>query len=159
MSEIDATDAGLPRRTVLKGAVLAGAAAPFLAACGSGDTSGTSPQPATTDETSRGSGPSSSSSGGSESVASTADVPEGGGVILEDPPIVITQPTPGDFKAFTNVCTHQGCIVNNVTDGTINCICHGSMYSIEDGSVVGGPAPAPLAEESITVKGDEISMA
>ena len=40
----------------------------------------------------------------------------------------------------------QGCPVDNVSDGTINCTCHGSQFSIEDGSVVGGP-PARSREE------------
>ena len=85
-------------------------------------------------------------------------MPVGGGVILAEQKLVITQPTKGDFKGFTAVCTHQGCLVDEVTD-TINCPCHGSMYSIEDGSVVGGPAPAPLAEEKLVVDGDSIDLA
>jgi Rieske Fe-S protein len=72
---------------------------------------------------------------------------------------VVTQPTSGQFKCFTAVCTHQGCIVSDVSDGTINCACHGSQYSIEDGSVVQGPATFPLSEEKITVTGDQISLA
>ncbi len=72
----------------------------------------------------------------------------GGGVILAEQKIVITQPTEGEFKAFTAVCTHQACIVAEVQE-TINCTCHQSKYSIEDGSVQGGPAPAPLEEVAI----------
>ena len=79
-------------------------------------------------------------------------------MILAEQKLVITQPTKGDFKGFTAVCTHQGCLVDEVTD-TINCPCHGSMYSIEDGSVVGGPAPASLAEEKLVVDGDSIDLA
>jgi len=91
-------------------------------------------------------------------IATTADVPVGGGTIFADEKIVLTQPTEGEFKAFTAVCTHQGCTVTTVKDSTINCPCHGSMYSIEDGSVVGGPAPAALAELKLTVDGDSISV-
>ena len=76
-------------------------------------------------------------------------------MILGDEQIVITQPTEGDFKAFTAVCTHQSCIVAEVQE-TINCTCHRSKYSIEDGSVQDGPAPSPLAEVAITVEGDKI---
>ena len=74
----------------------------------------------------------------------TSEVPVGGGVILDDADYVITQPTAGEFKAFSKICTHQRCPVGSVEDGTINCPCHGSKYSIEDGSVVNPPAPDPL---------------
>ena len=94
---------------------------------------------------------------GSE-LATTADVPVGGGVILREEKIVITQPTEGEFKAFTAVCTHQACLVAEVQE-TINCSCHNSKYSIEDGSVQSGPAPKPLAEIPVKVDGDKIVAA
>ena len=53
---------------------------------------------------------------------------------------MVTQPTRGRVQGFTAVCTHQGCLVSSVSDGTINCACHGSKYSIEDGDVESGPA-------------------
>jgi Rieske Fe-S protein len=43
-----------------------------------------------------------------------------------------------------------------VSNGTINCPCHGSKYSIKDGSVVRGPAPSPLAAIAIKVEGTSI---
>jgi Rieske Fe-S protein len=91
-------------------------------------------------------------------IASTADVPVGSGVVIAEQKVVITQPTKGDFKGFTAVCTHQGCTVNQVTD-TINCPCHGSRFSIEGGEPVGGPAPSPLAEKRLVVDGDAIYLA
>jgi Rieske Fe-S protein len=89
-------------------------------------------------------------------LATTAEVPEGGGKIIDGKNIVITQPQAGSFKAFTAVCTHQGCIVNSVADGTIDCPCHGSKFSIKDGSVVNGPASSPLAPVAIKVDGTSI---
>ena len=83
----------------------------------------------------------------------TSDIEVGGGTIFADEQVVITQPTEGEFKCFTAVCTHQGCIVSSVSDGDINCECHGSAFSIDDGSVVTGPATKPLAEQQITVEG------
>jgi Rieske Fe-S protein len=77
------------------------------------------------------------------SLALTSDVPVGGGKILADKKIVITQPRAGSFEAFTAVCTHQGCAVSSVSGGTINCPCHGSKFSITNGSVVTGPRPRP----------------
>lgn len=140
------------RRTVLRGAAVA-SVVPFLAACGgdsTGDDSGGDWTPSSDD---------SESTDASGVVATTADVPEGGGLILDDPKVVITQPVAGEFKGFSSICTHQGCPLDNVTDGTINCTCHGSQFSIEDGSVVGGPAPSPLPEQKLTVKGKDILLA
>ena len=90
------------------------------------------------------------------SLTSTSKVPDGGGTIIDGPNIVVTQPEAGSFKAFTAVCTHQGCIVSTVSGGTINCPCHGSKFSIKDGSVVNGPATSPLAAIAIKVEGTSI---
>ena len=73
-------------------------------------------------------------------LTTTSEIPVGGGTIFADEQVVVTQPTEGEFKAFTAVCTHQGCHVSSVSDGTINCACHGSQFSIDDGSVEPGPA-------------------
>ena len=69
------------------------------------------------------------------------------------PQLVITQPKAGTFKAFSAICTHQGCTVSTVENGTINCPCHGSQFAIADGSVVNGPAPKPLPAKNIKVSG------
>jgi Rieske Fe-S protein len=92
-------------------------------------------------------------------LAKTADVPVGGGTILTDKKIVITQPQSGTFHAFTAVCTHAGCTVGSVSSGTINCPCHGSRFNINNGSVVNGPAPSPLAAVNIKVQGTSILQA
>jgi Rieske Fe-S protein len=92
-------------------------------------------------------------------LAATADVPVGGGVILTDAQLVITQPKAGTFKAFSAICTHQGCAVSTVENGTINCPCHGSEFAITDGSVVAGPAPKPLPAQAIKVSGGSITAA
>ncbi|MGH4007389.1 MAG: Rieske (2Fe-2S) protein [Pseudonocardiaceae bacterium] len=92
-------------------------------------------------------------------LANTSDIPLGGGMVFDDEQVVVTQPTPGEFKAFSAVCTHQGCTVNKVASGTIDCPCHGSKYAIADGSVVNGPAARPLAQRQITVSGDTIELA
>lgn len=86
----------------------------------------------------------------------TADVPVGGGVILDDAKFVVTQPTEGEFKAFSSICTHQGCPVTQISGKAIICNCHGSEFSIEDGSVLKPPASQPLAETATTVSGDSV---
>jgi Rieske Fe-S protein len=91
-------------------------------------------------------------------LARTEDVPLGGGTVLADQEIVLTQPTAGTYKAYSAVCTHQGCVVANVTGGTINCGCHGSKFGL-DGSVKKGPATTPLSARTVKVSGDQISLA
>lgn len=88
-------------------------------------------------------------------IAKTADVPVGSGVIVDE--IVVTQPTAGEFKGFSTTCTHAGCSVNKIADGTINCPCHGSKFNL-DGSVANGPAAKPLEAKAVTVQGDSIVL-
>lgn len=92
-------------------------------------------------------------------LASTADVPVGGGVILAEPKVVITQPAAGEFKAFSAICPHQVCPVNTVQANVIGCPCHQSQFDASDGSVIGGPAPSGLAVVPIEVDGDQILSA
>ncbi|MGA8210438.1 MAG: Rieske (2Fe-2S) protein, partial [Nocardioidaceae bacterium] len=88
-----------------------------------------------------------------------ADVPVGGGTILKADKVVVTQPSDGEFKAFDATCTHKGCQVSKIEGDHIVCPCHGSMFSITDGSVVGGPAPSPLGAKTVTVEGDQVTVA
>lgn len=143
----------LCRRHVLGGAVTAGVAVPFLAACG-GDASDSSDS----DSGGSGSGEGEAPSSG-EALATTADIEVGGGTIFGDAEVVVVQPTDGEFLGYTAICTHQGCVVASVEDGLIKCGCHGSEFSIEDGSVQGGPATGPLKEVPLTVDGDQITIA
>jgi Rieske Fe-S protein len=88
-------------------------------------------------------------------IAKTADVPVGSGVIVDK--VVVTQPSAGVFKGFSSTCTHKGCTVDKVADGTIDCPCHGSKFNL-DGTVAHGPAQEPLPAETITVEGDSIIL-
>jgi nitrite reductase/ring-hydroxylating ferredoxin subunit len=89
---------------------------------------------------------------------SVADIPVGGGVIVSEPPVVLTQPTEGEIKAFTSICPHQGCKVSEVSDNAIFCPCHGSIFSALDGSVIQGPATEGLAAAAVAVDGTKVSF-
>jgi Rieske Fe-S protein len=91
-------------------------------------------------------------------VASTADIPVGGGMVIGKVNLVVTQPVAGEFKAFSSVCPHVGCLLNKVENGTIDCPCHGSTFRISDGAVVTGPATLPLTQVAITVAGGMITL-
>jgi Rieske Fe-S protein len=164
--QVETNDAAT-RRTVLRGALIAGVATPLLAACASAGTdksssAGSTRQAAGSPATKSGSGSAGSGSanggGGAATLTNAADIPKGSGKIFGTEGVVVTQPTAGEFKAFSNICTHMGCPVHDVTS-TINCICHGSEYSITDGSVVRGPATQSLPSKSLKVSGQEISLA
>lgn len=149
------------RRTVVAGVGAAGLAAALVACGDSSDPGSAVVAPSTSaGSPSAGSSSSSAASGnGAEALAKTTDIPEGGGKVFADQKVVVTQPAAGEFKAFTAVCPHQGCLVNAVADGTINCPCHGSKFKIADGSVVTGPATQPLAPATIKVSGDSVTLA
>ncbi|MBO0873452.1 MAG: Rieske (2Fe-2S) protein [Pseudonocardia sp.] len=85
-------------------------------------------------------------------------VPVGGGKVFGAQKVVVTQPTAGQFKAFSSVCTHKGCAVNEVADGTINCPCHDSKFSITDGSVKDGPAKKALPARTVNAAGGTLRL-
>lgn len=149
------------RRAVMLGAGGVGLVAVLGACGGSEQRSAAAPEEPVIGATSSGPGDDGGEerSGAATGFATIADIPEGGGKIFKEQKVVVTQPTAGEFKAFSIACTHQGCDVDDVSNGTINCPCHGSMFSIADGSVQGGPASSPLPEVRITVDGDSIALA
>jgi Rieske Fe-S protein len=142
------------RRGLIAGVSLAGLAG-TLAACGGSSapvaggtaSSGTSPAP--------GAGPGHAGS----TLSSTSEIPVGGGKVFTAARVVVTQPTAGEFKGFSAVCTHMQCILDQVAAGTIDCPCHGSRFSAIDGHVVAGPALSPLPAQPLKVQSGQISLA
>jgi Rieske Fe-S protein len=135
-------ESSVTRRAVLTGAAAVGVTA-ALAACGSGPDTG---------------GGAGSGSAAGPATVSAAEVPVGGGKILSAQSVVVTQPTAGTYKAFSAVCTHQGCLVSSVANSTISCACHNSQFSAADGSVITGPASRALAAKTVSVSGDTLTV-
>jgi Rieske Fe-S protein len=92
------------------------------------------------------------------SLGASSLIPVGGGMVFPTQKVVVTQPTAGTYKAFSAVCTHAGCLVNQVASGLIECPCHGSRFNITDGSVQAGPAPQPLPSTSVSVKNGQLFL-
>lgn len=141
------THQGIERRRVLQsGAFLgvAGFGAIGIAGCGGGGGNG------------GGSGGGGGAPQAGTSIAPAAQVPVGGGTIFKEQEVVVTQPSEGEFKAFSAVCTHRGCTVGTVADNLIQCPCHGSKYSISTGQVEGGPAPEPLPQYPVSVQNGQV---
>ena len=154
-----------PRRAALAGIGLAGLAVAVTACGGS---SGSSDSMGGSGSGNSGSGSSGMASSGSSpsaaggmntALGATSEVPVGGGKIFTSAKVVVTQPSAGEYKAFSAVCTHAQCIVDQVANGTIDCPCHGSRFSAKDGSVITGPATSPLPSQKISVSSGKISLA
>ena len=133
------TSPAITRRGVLAGAAALGIAG-ALAACGD-DSTATPP----------------STGGNGNTTVSAAKVPVGSAAIVGE--VVVSQPTAGSYKAFSAECPHQGCRVSRVEGKQITCVCHGSVFSATDGSVLSGPSPRGLTSRSVTVDGDSLTIA
>lgn len=143
-----ASSSPISRRHALGGAAGVGLGLPLLAACGGSDDDS-----AATDT---------ESSAGVEAgtpLTTTDAVPVGSGVILAEEKVVVTQPSEGEFKAYANICTHQGCALESISADGIRCPCHGSVFDVATGEPTDGPADSPLNELPITVDGDSITLA
>lgn len=143
----------VPSRRVVCGVLLAGFAGPVVAACGSdSSTTGSTADPGDPDTT--------PSVPAGDAIVATKDVPVGGMALVLDPPIVVTQPEEGTFKAFSATCTHQGTILDpQFQDDALHCPKHGSEFSPTDGSVTHGPATRALPEIAVKVEGGNVVRA
>ena len=91
-------------------------------------------------------------------LGAASEIPLGGGEIYTAAKVVVTQPARGQYKAFSAVCTHVGCIMSAVTNRTIDCPCHGSQFKITNGAVITGPAPSPLPPKQIKIVGGNVVL-
>ena len=152
----DANEAGIPPDGPAPGAMPSSGAMTSPAAPGSGAMSA-SPAPRG-GQTSRAARKKAKPKPKGTVLGAASDVPVGGGAIYTAAKVVVTQPASGQYKAFSAVCTHVGCLVNKVTSGTIDCPCHGSEFKITDGAVVAGPAPSPLPARPIKIVDGQVIL-
>jgi len=144
---------GLSRRTVIVwgGAGAAAAATVGLVGCSTGTDTGSAPS---------GTGSAPSGTDTPTEIATLADIPVGGSIVVEvaGEQIVLSQPESGTVTAFSAVCTHQGCIVAP-TEKELACPCHGSRFNAETGAVIEGPAARALPSVAVTVNGTSVMTA
>jgi Rieske Fe-S protein len=91
-------------------------------------------------------------------LGAASDIPVGGGKIYKTAKVVVTQPARGQYKAFSAVCTHVGCIMSEVANGTIDCPCHGGQFKVTNGAVVAGPPPSPLPARQVKVVNGQVVL-
>jgi len=159
------TPGGLTRRGAIAGLCGVCVAAALVACDDSDDNAGTqvTPPATSTPETPSPTADETPSAEATEApnpklLAKPSDIPVGGGVVFAAKNVVVTQPEEGTFRGFSATCTHQGAKLNSVADGTIHYPRHGSAFSIKDGSVVNGPAAAPLPKQDLDVARNTISL-
>ena len=143
------------RRGVMCGLAGIGAAG-ALAACGTAEPPSGSGDEATTGGGDPTSGGTSGETGAGTPLAATADVPEGGGLVVDE--TVIVQPSADEFAAFSAVCPPHGAIVAAPdADGNIICPRHQSTWTI-DGALEQGPAEVDLTTVEINVEDGQIFL-
>ncbi|MEV5507442.1 ubiquinol-cytochrome c reductase iron-sulfur subunit [Streptomyces orinoci] len=125
------------RRTVLRGAALAGVAGVGAVACDGGGKPGAVPT-APVD------------------LGAPGEVPVGGARLFREQKLVVSRTAEGEYRAFGAVCTHRGCVVDKVEDGQISCPCHGSRFDAATGKVLQGPASEPLPPVPVRVSGGRL---
>lgn len=122
------------RRTVLKGAALAGAAGLGVAACSTESKLGHAKNPVPTEAVDLG----------------AADaVPVGGAKLYREQRLLVSCPAEGQYRAFSAQCTHAGCVLDKIVANEGNCPCHGSRFDVTTGKALLGPATVPLPEVQI----------
>jgi len=141
----------ISRRSSLRGLAvsLVGAVAGFVVARNSGAATS---KGATTAANGYGAAPAS----GGKLLAPVERVPAGGGLILANDKIVLTNSSGGRIQGFSAVCTHQGCTVGSVSGGAIICPCHGSRFDAQTGAVISGPAALALPQIPVIVANDNV---
>ncbi|MFC0107115.1 Rieske (2Fe-2S) protein [Kibdelosporangium aridum] len=142
------------RRTVVCG-LLAGLVAPVsLAACSSSTDTPPAAPPAST-------GGGGTAGGGGTPLAKLADVPVGGGTIVNGGPgkVLLVRPTENEVRGFDPVCPHAGVTVSAPSGSTITCPGHGSVFNASNGDVQKGPATTGLTPVAVKINGDSIVTA
>ncbi|WMX47628.1 Rieske (2Fe-2S) protein [Streptomyces roseicoloratus] len=129
------------RRTVLKGAALAGAAGLGVAACSTESNVGHAQNPTPTAPVALG---------------APDEVPVGGARLYREQRLLVHCPAQGQYKAFSAQCTHAGCVLDKIENNEGNCPCHGSRFDVTTGKALQGPATVPLPEVPVRVENGKL---
>ena len=81
-------------------------------------------------------------------IGSPGAFPSGSATFLPDRHLYVFNSADG-FFAISSICTHLGCTVRHTGAG-FECPCHGSRFD-ENGLVVQGPPPRPLAWYAVSL--------
>ena len=98
----------------------------------------------------------------SRSIARVDELPVGGTKVFQYPgendPCLLIRLGPDRHVAFSQKCTHLSCAVYYAADERrLACPCHEGAFSAEDGRVLQGPPPRPLARVRLERQGQWIA--
>ncbi|MFI6940818.1 Rieske (2Fe-2S) protein [Streptomyces sp. NPDC050418] len=124
------------RRTVLKGAALAGTAGLGAAACSTDSDLGKAKEPTPTAPVDLG---------------AASAVPAGSSKLFREQRLIVTCSKDGKYSALSAQCTHAGCVLDKIEDNHGHCPCHGSRFNVTNGAAVEGPASVPLPKVPVRV--------
>ncbi|MCA1654903.1 MAG: Rieske (2Fe-2S) protein [Pseudonocardiaceae bacterium] len=153
------TPASRSRRDVLCGLMVALVApGALVAACSDSEPSGDANTPGSNTPTGGGG---TTTPGAAQGLTALADVPDGGGLIVENPDggVLLIVRTGNEVTAYNAACTHMGTPVQPPEDGVAICPNHGSRFDTATGAVQRGPATQPLATVDVKVEGDQVVLA
>lgn len=163
----------LPRRRVLCGLAAVALVPAALAACTPAQQITSTPSPAPSPAPAPTSAPAAAVPGSpsapaptsaapaaSPGIAALADVPVGGGIVIDaaGDPLVLVQPRAGVVAGFSAVCPHAGTTVAAPQDGVIVCPNHGSQFAADTGALTKGPATRALTAVPVRVEGDQVVL-
>lgn len=79
--------------------------------------------------------------------------------ILPEAQVIVTEPTKGKYKVFSNLCTHQAARVDHVNArGNLVCSLHGSQFNPATGAAEVGPAGKPLPSKDAKLEGGTVKI-
>lgn len=146
-------------------AILTGACAALLAACGrkSADSApAAAGDSAATPDTDTPPPPCAQGAPGSDWLAlPLADHPDLGGlygsavVQVSGRAVIVAQVDVDCYVALDQVCTHEGCAIEYRDNNRFVCPCHGALFGFT-GEVLGGPAPRPVPVHAAVREGDTV---
>ncbi|TVR34223.1 MAG: ubiquinol-cytochrome c reductase iron-sulfur subunit [Balneolaceae bacterium] len=92
---------------------------------------------------------------------STAGAPlnsSGGWLLIRDAQVLAVNVDGTVIRAFTSVCTHQGCDTSwQFSNSLFTCSCHGSQFNTS-GGVVRGPAAQDLEEFNVSKDNSNVTI-
>ena len=94
-------------------------------------------------------------------IIALTDVAEGSAHLFRyptdsDPAILVHLPG-GELRAFSQKCTHLGCVVYYKLDSEkMECPCHEGVFDAVSGDVISGPPQRPLGRIDVEVRGGTV---
>ncbi len=97
--------------------------------------------------------------GPAQPIVALAEVAPGGAYLFRYPtpsdPAILVRLRDGALRAFSQKCTHLGCVVTWSADREqMRCPCHDGLFDAATGLVVAGPPQRPLARIDVEVRAD-----